>query len=164
MIEVVKIPEQRKGVLIGKGGSVKREIEKKTNTKITITDVVEIEGEPVDVLKAREIVKAIARGFSPEKAFKLLDDDYQLFIISLGDMTENSRKRIMSRIIGTNGKVRQRIEMATNTDISVYGKTVSFIGKWEDIQAATKAVEMIIEGKTHQTVFKYLATLKGAML
>ncbi|MCD6591374.1 MAG: RNA-processing protein [Candidatus Aenigmarchaeota archaeon] len=161
MLETVKIPERRKGVLIGRGGSVKKALEENTNTKIRINDSVEIEGEALDVMKAREIIKAIGRGFSPEKAFKLLNDEYQLFIISLEKPTKKRKRRILSRIIGSKGMSKNKIEMFTNTDISIYGKTISIIGKWEDVEKAAKAIDMLIGGKPHSYVFKYLEGLKG---
>ena len=65
MNDFIKIPEQRKGVLIGKDGSVKKEIEKATKTVIEIEEDVSIEGEPLDVMKTKDIIKAIGRGFSP---------------------------------------------------------------------------------------------------
>ena len=154
MIEEIKIPEQRKGVLIGANGSVKKKVEKKTRTVLTIDDGIEIEGEALDVLKAKEIIKAIGRGFAPEKAFKLLGEDYRLVVISLGRENEKMTKRIFSRIIGSKGKCRRNIETLTRTDISVYGKTISIIGKWEDVDKASEAVEMIIEGKMHAYVYK----------
>jgi ribosomal RNA assembly protein len=154
MIEEVKIPEQRKGVLIGTEGVVKREIEKKTRTVLTINDGIEIEGETLDVLKTKEIIKAIGRGFAPEKALKLLGEDYRLAVISLGQEKENMMKRILARIIGSGGKCRRTIEMMTKTDISVYGKTISIIGKWGDVERASGAIEMIIAGKTHAYVYK----------
>jgi ribosomal RNA assembly protein len=156
MIEEVKIPEIRKGVLIGPEGSVKKKIEKKTRTTITINDGVEIEGEPLDVLKTKEIVKAIGRGFAPDKALKLMSDDYRLIIISLGRETDNTIKRILSRIIGSKGKCRKNIELLTKTDICVYGKTISIIGKWDDVEKANEALELIIEGKPHAYVYKRL--------
>jgi ribosomal RNA assembly protein len=154
MIEEVKIPEQRKGVLIGANGSVKREVEKKTRTVITIDDGIEIEGEVLDVLKAKEIIKAIGQGFAPEKAFKLLGEDYRLVVISLDRENEKMTERIFSRIIGSKGKCKRNIETLTKTDIIVYGKTVSIIGKWEDVDKANDAIEMIIDGKMHAYVYK----------
>jgi ribosomal RNA assembly protein len=154
MIEEIKIPEQRKGVLIGKSGSVKKEIEKKTHTVLTIDDGIEIEGKALDVLKAKEIIKAIGRGFAPEKTFKLLSEDYRLVVISLGHKNEKMTRRIFSRIIGSGGKCRRNIELLTKTDISVYGKTISIIGKWGDVEKANEAMEMIIDGKTHAYVYK----------
>jgi ribosomal RNA assembly protein len=156
MIETVRIPEQRKGVLIGKDGSVKNELEKKTRTAIRINDGVEIDGEPLDVLKAKEIVKAIGRGFSPEKAFKLIHDDFRLIVISLGDETKKRMKRLFSRIIGKGGKSRKTIEMLTKTDIRIYGKTIAIIGSWEDVEKANEAIELLLKGKTHAYVYRCL--------
>lgn len=156
MIEIVKIPEQRKGVLIGKDGCVKKELEKRTHTKITIGESIEIEGEVLDVMKAKDIVRAIGRGFSPEKAFKLMDDDFRFVVISLSDKTERQRHRIFSRIIGKRGRCRRNLEMLTKTYISVYGKTISIIGNWQNVKKACDAIELLIEGKKHSYVYKYL--------
>lgn len=62
MKDEIKIPDKRKGVLIGHEGSVKRKIEGLTKTQIKILDSIEISGEVLDVLKAKEIIKAIGRG------------------------------------------------------------------------------------------------------
>lgn len=156
MIEIVKIPEQRKGALIGKNGSVKKELEKRTHTSLKINDGVEIEGEALDVLKAKEIVKAIGRGFAPDKALKLMDDDFRLEIISLGDESEKQMKRTISRIIGSKGKSRHTIETLTKTDICVYGKTISIIGRWDYVDRADEAIELLIKGKTHAYVYRCL--------
>ncbi|MBN2042846.1 MAG: RNA-processing protein [Candidatus Aenigmarchaeota archaeon] len=156
MLEIVKIPERRKGVLIGADGSVKGRIEKSTNTVLTINDGVEIEGESLEVMKAKDIVKAVGRGFSPEKAMLLLSDDFRLVVISMEGERENTIKRLFARVIGTHGKTKRIIEKATETCISVYGKTVSIIGKWESAERAGKAIELLLEGKTHTYVYKFL--------
>lgn len=156
MIDEVKIPDVRKGVLIGPEGAVKKNIEKKTHTAITVSDCIEIDGEPLDVLKAKEIVRAIGRGFAPDKALRLLNEDNRLIIISLGHETDNTMKRIISRIIGREGKCRKNIELMTKTDICVYGKTISIIGKWDDAERANEALELIIAGKPHAHVYKRL--------
>ncbi len=156
MIDEIKIPEQRKGILIGKKGSVKTEIGKKTGTVISIDDGIEIEGEALDVLKAKEIIKAIGRGFSPEKAFKLLDDEFRLITISLGQETDKRMRRMFSRIIGRNGRCKRKVEMRTNTDISIYGKTVSIIGDWRDVEKASEVIDLLLRGKPHSYVYKRL--------
>jgi ribosomal RNA assembly protein len=156
MIEPVKIPEQRKGVLIGKDGSTKKGIEARTRTKITVNNGIEIDGEPLDVLKAKEIVKAIGRGFAPDKAMKLISDDYRLVVISLGDETEKRMKRIFSRIIGKAGKSRRILEHLTKTDICIYGKTISIIGNWSNAEKANEAIELLVKGKTHAYVYRCL--------
>lgn len=156
MIQIILIPEQRKPVLIGKDGSVKKELELKTKTKITVRNDVRVEGDSLDVLKAKEIVKAIGRGFAPEKAFSLLDDDYQLYIISLEKETRNTIKRIMARIIGKKGAARKKIEEKTGCFVSVYGKTVSLIGPAVNLDKAIEAVERLISGRSHAYVYSRL--------
>ena len=156
MIEIVRIPEQRKGALIGKNGSVRKELEKKTHTSLTVNDDVEIDGEALDVLKAKEIVKAIGRGFAPDKALKLMHDDFRLDVISLGDASEKKAERLLSRIIGRDGKCRHTLETLTKTDICVLGKTVSIIGRWDDVDRAGEAISLLIKGKTHAYVYRCL--------
>ena len=148
-VESVAIPEERVGVLIGRNGSAKKKIEKATNTRIEVKDGIEIEGEPLDVMKAADMIKAIGRGFSPKDAMLLLDEEYGLHIISLGKETRNTIKRLMGRVIGRRGLTRKRIEDRTGTRISVYGKTVAIIGKADQIEHASKCIELLIEGKSH---------------
>ena len=157
MIEEVNIPEERKGVLIGKEGSVKDEVEGKTNTKITIKESVIVVGEdPILVMKASEIVRAIGRGFAPEKAMLLLNEDYELKIVTLLGETEKTVKRLMARVIGRKGATRKILERDTNCLLSVYGKTVSLIGRNSDIQAAEEAVECLLKGRSHGHVYAKL--------
>jgi ribosomal RNA assembly protein len=148
-IEEVAIPEDRKSILIGSDGRTKEEIEKRTGTKLSITDYVRIEG-PVDgLLKAQNIVQAIGRGFSPKRAFRLLDEECQLEVITLKEEKENTRRRLFARVIGRDGGAKRNIERETGAMLSVYGKTISIVGKPGEIDAARQAVEALLEGKTH---------------
>ncbi|MBI4163007.1 MAG: RNA-processing protein [Candidatus Aenigmarchaeota archaeon] len=153
MIKSVNIPKERIAVLIGEYGSSKKTIEKETHTKILIEDEVIIEGESLDVLTAENIVKAIGRGFSPENALKLADEEILLDIIHL---PKTDLERLRSRIIGAKGKARRTLEMLTDTNISVYGKTVSIIGKYENVFPAREAVEKLIKGFSHKSVYAFL--------
>ena len=106
-----------------------------------------------------EVIKAIGRGFSPERAKKLLeDDDMVLDIIDVTDVADTPDKlaRIRGRIIGRDGKAREQIENMTGTSISVYGKTVAIIGLPEQMNDAHTAVSMLISGSEHTSVFSYL--------
>ncbi len=162
-----KLPPDRIGVLIGEKGKVKTEIMKRTRTRITVdstTGMVIIEPESPDVppfmvMKAQEVVRAIAYGFPPEKALKLLDEDQVLIVIDLkqyvGD-APNHLKRIKGRIIGEKGKARKTIEEMTGTYISIYGNYVAIIGDYETASIAKQAIEMLIQGRQHSTVYRYL--------
>ncbi|MFQ5647631.1 MAG: pre-rRNA-processing protein PNO1 [Candidatus Aenigmatarchaeota archaeon] len=156
MIESIQIPEERKAVLIGKKGEVKEELETDTGTSIRVNELVEIEGEPPGIYQALEAVKAIGRGFNPEHAFLLLEEGYQLHVISLHGEKPATIKRLMGRVIGRKGVSRRIIEQSTGTHISVYGKTVSIIGEWEGVEKAREAVEALLAGRKHGGVYRRL--------
>lgn len=162
-----KIPIDRIGVLIGHDGRVKEEIMRRTNTRITVdstTGTVVIEpASPsttaLQLMKARDIVRAIAYGFSPERAMRLLDEDQVLIVIDLkqyiGDKP-NHIQRIKGRIIGEGGKARRTIEEVTGTYISIYREYVAIIGDFESANIAKEAIEMLIQGRQHATVYRFL--------
>lgn len=162
-----KVPLDRIGVLIGENGRVKTEIMKRTRAKITVdssTGMVIIEPEspnvpPFMVMKAQEVVRAIAYGFSPDKALKLLDEDQILVIVDLkqyvGD-SPNHLQRIKGRIIGEKGKARKTLEEMTGTYIVVYDNYVAIIGEYETANIAKQAIEMLIQGRQHSTVYRFV--------
>jgi len=163
----VKIPLERIGVLIGKDGEVLKRLMRETQTKITVDEVnatviIEPAGpqtKAADLMKARDIVMAIGYGFSPERAFRLLDDDQILVVIDLKQYVgpnENHLTRIKGRIIGEEGRARKNIEEMTGTYISVYDDYVAIIGDYESANAAKDAIMMLIEGRQHSTVYRYL--------
>lgn len=155
----VLIPEERVGVLIGADGETKDEIEKLTDCEIGVeNNVISIDGEPLDEMTAQMIVKAIGRGFNPEKAFKLLEKDYTLHLIDVKDYadTKNSEDRLKGRVIGRDGEARRHIEKMAEVEISVFGSTVGFIGKAQNIEIALEAVRMLLQGSSHATAYNYL--------
>jgi len=162
MIDSVRIPEERKAALIGRNGSTKNKIEKIAGIQLEIHENdVEIIGEDLNVIYARDIIKAIGRGFSPKEALKLLDDDYQLLVLNARDYTTRNLEPVIARLIGTGGKTRRIIEEYTRTHISIYGKTVSIIGTAQDVHIASEAIEMLINGAPHKNVYIYLENIKA---
>jgi len=155
-------------VLIGPNGSVKEQIEKTLGVKLQIdssTGDVSIElnpenNDPSKLFRAKDVVTAIGRGFSPEKAFRLLEDENTILeIIDLRQIfgkSESDMRRVRGRIIGRDGKTRRIIEELTETYISVYGHTVGIIGDFEKAQIAREAIDMLIKGAMHGTVYRYL--------
>ena len=165
--EYLKIPRERVGVVIGKNGIIKNEIENLTKTEIivdseagtvSISPTEETE-DPLSVWKARYIVKAIGRGFNPEIAVKLMGDETILEIINLPDYVGKSKKAVLrqkARIIGKEGRTKDITTDMTGVYISIYGKTVAIIGDMEQIHIAKEAVEMILNGVRHKTVYAFL--------
>lgn len=159
----MKVPQDRVAVLIGKGGKTRRQIETRTGCTLGIDSeegMVVVEGDdPISVLRTVEIVKAVGRGFSPERAFTLLEDeDLILDVIDLSGICTTTKQmdRIRGRIIGKEGRSREQIEDMSGTLISVYGKTVTIIGLPEQIKVTREALNMLLEGLPHQSVFAFL--------
>jgi ribosomal RNA assembly protein len=165
MMQEIKIAGSRVGVLIGKAGETKKDLETKTHTTITVDSkegLVKVEAtdeNTIPLLRAVEIINAINRGFSPERAFEMIEDeDLLLDVIDLSSMAEGPRQldRLRGRIIGKDGRAREQIEDMTDVEISVFGKTVALIGYPEQLKTARAAVDMLIEGVPHENVFAFL--------
>ncbi|MBC7128263.1 MAG: RNA-processing protein [Thermoplasmatales archaeon] len=161
-MKYVKIPIDRVGVLIGKNGETKSSIESyglKLEVNSSIGEV-KIESEDkIREMEAENVVVAIGRGFSPEKAILLFNEDYYLEIIDIRDWVgkkENHIRRLAGRVIGKNGRAREIIEELSGAYVSIYGHTIGIIGKIENLQIAKKAVEMLLEGANHSTVYRFL--------
>lgn len=163
----ITIPKDRIGALIGPSGRVKKKLEESADVELDIdsnTGDISIIGKPEAkdpflAIKARDFVHAVGRGFNPEIAFLLLDEDIYLEIINLkvvlGD-NPNKLNRYRGRIIGKDGKTRQVIEETTNTYVSVYGYTVAIIGSFDRLKVAREAVYMFLDGLRHATVYTFL--------
>jgi ribosomal RNA assembly protein len=158
----LKVPKERVAIIIGKSGIEKRRIEHQTHTKLTVTkdgEVTIAAEDPLQAWNARQIIKAIGRGFSPDVALLLTDEEYLFEVIDLKEWAgknEKMLKRLKGRVIGEQGKSRQIIEELTESYISVYGKTISIIGETTRIQTAKRAVELLLDGARHATVYKIL--------
>ena len=159
----LKVPKNRVAVIIGKGGSIKKEIEESTKTKLTIDskegDIFVSGEDALGLYTAREIIKAIGRGFNPDIAKLLLKSDYVLEVVDVSEYVGKSKEamlRLKGRVIGKEGKSRRLIEELAECSISVFGKTISIIGLPESAANARQAVESLLRGSTHANVYKWL--------
>ena len=160
---IVKIPKERIAILLGVKGKVKKKIEKALKIKMEVDskdgDVFLNGDDSITLMTAQNIVKAIGRGFNPEFALGLLEENIDLEIIDIEPFSNNSKKdiiRLRSRIIGTEGKARKTIEELTDTHIVIYGKTIAIIGDYESVALARRAFESLLEGSRHSTVYAWL--------
>lgn len=176
----VRIPKERVGVLVGADGKVKRYIEEKLGVRLEVESdsggvtatLSENATDPSLLFRAKDVVTAIGRGFAPEHALRLIRDEEAIFdLLDLRDTfgrSESDIKRVKGRIIGMNGKTRRLIEELSNADVVVFGHTVGIIGTFEQVNVARSAVQMLIDGSQHHTVYKFLqrkrSELKKQML
>ena len=163
----VRVPKDRIAVLIGKKGEIKKKIQKALQVRIKIDSKegdVTIKGEDsLECMQAENVIKAIARGFSPETAASLLNEDYAFEIIDFTELVgkqKNRVERVRARVIGTRGKAREHLEKITQTRITIYGKTVSILGEYEDVRIARRAIEALINGSQHKTVYMWIEKQK----
>ena len=164
----VRIPKDRVGVLVGPDGKVKQKIEEKLLVELQVESesggitifLSEKAEDPSLLFKAKDIVTAVGRGFSPDYAFRLIRNEDDIFdLIDLRTIfgrSESDIRRVKGRIIGANGKTRKLIEELTEASMVVYGHTIGFIGTFEQVDVARNAVNMLIQGSQHQSVYKYL--------
>lgn len=172
---LIKVPRERVGVIIGPDGVTKKNIEGKLSVELQIDsdsgDVTitmsEKATDPSMLFKAKDVVTALGRGFSPEHAFRLVrDEDAVLDVIDLRTAfgkSEADIKRVKGRIIGMNGKTRRLIEELTDAQVAVFGHTVSIIGTIEQAGVAREAVEMLVKGSMHSTVYRVLHRKRGEL-
>ncbi len=164
-MNIIKIPRDRVGCLIGAHGSTRMELERESGIRLEIDtegEVVihdEMSKDPLKTLKLIEVIKAVGRGFSPERAWRLFQDDEYMEIIDIREYTGkkvNQVSRVRARLIGTGGKTRALIEDLTGANLSIYGSSVSIIGNSIQLPVARHAVDLLLRGSEHATVYRYL--------
>ena len=163
--QMVRIPLERVGAVIGREGGAKRSLEAELGVKLTVDSregLVTISSDSADrgdPFAATRVVEAIGRGFSPQRAKRLLDEACALEVVDLRDYagrSANALERIRGRVIGVKGKSRRVIEELTQCHLSVYGRTVSIIGEASEVRLAAEAVRSLAEGSQHRTVYNAL--------
>jgi ribosomal RNA assembly protein len=160
----VKVPQDRIGVLIGEGGETMREIERQADVRLDIDSesgavAIDVVGDPVSGMLAPDIVRAIGRGFTPESALSLLDDDLRTFeLVDLDSHTRNKNdlRRQKGRLIGEDGRTRELMEELTGAEVVIKGSTLGVIGQQEEVNAVRRAVGMILDGAPHGAVYSFL--------
>jgi len=166
MREYIKIPQERMGILIGPNGEVRKRLEELSGCKLRIEsrdgDITIDKAnatDPLAALNVGSVIKAIGRGFTPEEAYEIFRDDKYFKLVDIRDWIGKKKKtmlRIRARLIGTDGKIRKRIEAMSGARVCVYGTTVAIIGDLEEMEAASVAIEMLLNGSELGSVNRFL--------
>lgn len=114
--------------------------------------------DPYIILKARDMIKLLARGVAVGQAMKVLSDDVACDIIKIGNIVRNKERFVKrrQRIIGPDGstlKVRticaciyvpltslQAIELLTQCYVLVQGNTVSVMGPFRGLKEVRRII------------------------
>ncbi|MBI1973219.1 RNA-processing protein [Candidatus Micrarchaeota archaeon] len=160
--DLVLVPKDRIAVVIGKRGETRREIEKLCGIKLSVDSesgevniTRRLDADPIRALGAQTIIKAIAAGFAPHKAYKLLNENIfvdQIDLKEFGDASE----RVRARLIGRKGYARKYISKLAGCEIVIGQRFVSFIGEPERVGLAKQCMVKLAEGLPHAPVYKVL--------
>ena len=159
---LARVPKNRIAVLIGKGGQTRKMLEEASGAKLDIDSKTgevmaewEEEPDPVVRMKMPDGVLAIGRGLAPSRAVQLIQDDIFLRMYDIREWVgrqPNQTRRMRSRLIGRNGRIRSLIEEISNCEMAIHGSTVLVIGDQDGVALAAPAIEGILRGSEHSTV------------
>ncbi|KIY66252.1 hypothetical protein CYLTODRAFT_423596 [Cylindrobasidium torrendii FP15055 ss-10] len=98
--------------------------------------------DPYIVLKARDLIKLLARGVAINQAVKILDDETACDIIKIGNLVRNKERFVKrrQRIIGPDGSTLKAIELLTQCYVLVQGNTVSVMGPYKSLKEVRRIV------------------------
>lgn len=98
--------------------------------------------DPYIIMKAKNMLKLLARSVPYEQALKVLDDGVDADVIKIGNLIDNKERFVKrrQRLIGPNGSTLKSIELLTQCYVLVQGNTVSALGPYQGLKQVRKIV------------------------
>lgn len=146
--EFLSIYKDLKALLRRNGVEVSVDVEK---------GLLSINGSPEKAVKVPEVIKLLLNGVSLQRAERyLLNDEYHVEIDLKDTLKPSDMARTLSRIIGSRGSFKRRIEEITGAEVVVREGKILIVGSYSAIEPARLAIEEIILGKPQSVVIRNL--------
>jgi ribosomal RNA assembly protein len=99
--------------------------------------------DPAIILKARDLLKLLARSIPVSQALKILQDEFQCDIVKIGGTVRNKERFIKrrQRLLGPDGSTLKALELLTGCYVLVQGNTVAIMSDtWTGLKQARRVV------------------------
>ena len=106
--------------------------------------------DPYAIIKARDIIKCLARSVPYQMALTLLEDEVYCDIIKIKSLVRDKQVFIKrrQRLVGPEGATLKALEILTECYMLVQGNTVTLIGHFSKMKVARRVVEQVM-GNVH---------------